>query len=158
MPRGYFGIGICGGKTPENLGTLWRTASLYDAAFVFTVGKRYPGQSSDTAHTPLHTPLMHFDDIDSLKKHLPWSCPLIGVELDPRAHELSNYHHLDRAVYLLGAEDHGLTMRQRDMCHQLVQIESLNPWSMNVAVAGSIVLHSRHVQRMSSIHQEVSVS
>lgn len=147
--RGFFAIGIAGGKTPANLGTLWRTATLYDAAFVFTVGRRYRGdQACDTPKTPRHIPLFHYADVTDLVEHLPRGCPLVGVELDPRAVSLSGYEHPERAVYLLGAEDNGLSVAQRDRCHDLVQIETARSFSMNVAVAGSIVLHSRHAQRL----------
>lgn len=144
--RGFFAVGIYGNKTPANLGTLWRSASLFDAAFVYTVGKRYERQCSDTMKTPLHTPLFHFADVDDLIDHLPHGCPLVGVELDDRSVPLSAYGHPQRAAYLLGAEDIGLPPRVLARCHEVVQIETVAPWSMNVAVAGSIVLHDRHVK------------
>ena len=149
--RGYFSIGIVNGKTEANLGTLWRAANLYDAAYIFTVGRRYKRQASDTPNTPRHTPLFEFDTIDDLVAHLPYSCPLIGVELDPRAVSLTDFKHPERACYLLGAEDHGLTIAQRDACHSLVQIPTPNPQSMNVSVAGSLVLHDRFLTRQAVI-------
>lgn len=145
--RGFFAIGVSHAKTEENIGTLLRSASLYGAAFVFTVGHRYRRQVTDTPKTPRHTPLFHFADIDDLHAHLPWSAPLVGVELDPRAVPLGAFVHPERAVYLLGAEDHGLTPDERDRCHHLVQIESLGTASMNVAVAGSLLLYTRHMTR-----------
>lgn len=144
--RGYFGIGVWHPKTEANVGTLWRSAHLYGAAFVFTVGRRYRPQASDTVCTPRHTPLFHYDDVDSLVRHLPDACPLVGVELDPRARPLARFAHPERACYLLGAEDHGLPQQVLDRCHTLVQVESALPQSLNVAVAGSLVLWSRHVQ------------
>jgi tRNA G18 (ribose-2'-O)-methylase SpoU len=144
--RGYFAVGIYGNKTPANLGTLWRTASLYEAAFVFTVRKRYTRQCSDTPNTPKHKPLFHFDDIDDLIAHLPQGCPLIGVELDPRAIPLPSFGHPLSAAYLLGAEDNGLPADVVNRCHYLVQIPTPAPWSMNVAVAGSIIVNDRHVK------------
>lgn len=146
--KGFFAIGICSGKTPQNLGTLWRQAFLYEAAFVFMVGARYQRQSSDTPNTARHIPLMHFRDIDDLHSHLPYSCPLVGVELDDRSIPLRSFNHPRVACYLLGAEDHGLAPVQRDSCHQLVQIESPLPWSMNVAVAGSLLLYDRYCQTL----------
>lgn len=146
--RGYFGIGIWHGKTEVNLGTLWRTAYLYDAAFIFTVGRRYKKQASDTPNTRLHVPMFEYTDLDDLIDHLPYNCPLVGVELDPRAVMLGQFNHPERACYLLGAEDHGLPPQVTDRCHQLVQIETVRPQSMNVAVAGSLVLHSRHMARV----------
>lgn len=143
MTRGFFGIGIVNGKTAANLGSLWRAASLYDAAFIFTVGSRYRRQSSDTMRTPFHTPLFEFQTVDDLIQHLPYSTRLVGVELDPRAVPLTQYGHPERACYLLGAEDHGLSPNVLDRCHQIVQIETARPQSMNVACAGSLLLHHR---------------
>lgn len=148
MKRGFFAIGIFHNKTPQNIGTLWRSAQLYDAAFVFTVGARYEKQSTDTPRTPAHTPLFHFADMDDLIAHLPWSTPLVGIEMDPRARMLGEYVHHERACYVLGAEDHGLTPDAADRCHDLVQIEGPKPQSHNVAVAGSLVLHHRWMSRV----------
>jgi tRNA G18 (ribose-2'-O)-methylase SpoU len=145
MGRGYFGIGIVHVKKEHNVGTLLRTAQSLGAAFVFTVGRRYDRQASDTTKAWRHIPLYHHDTIDQLVDSLPYSCPLIGVELDPRARPISNYVHPERAVYLLGAEDHGLTPSERARCHQLVQLPGA--YCLNVATAGSIVMFDR-VQKM----------
>ena len=146
MSRGFFAVGIYRTKTEPNIGTLWRSANLYGAAFVFTVGRRYNSQASDTMATPKHTPLFHFDSIADLREHLPWSCPLVGVELDARSQPLSSYEHPERAAYLLGAEDEGLPPRVLSVCHNVVQIEAEQPWSLNVAVAGSLVVYDRHIK------------
>lgn len=147
LNRGFAAIGIAGGKTPQNLGTLWRAAALYETAFVFTVGKRYPPtQACDTTKTWAHTPLFHFVDLDDLVAHLPESTPLIGVELTDDAIPLDRYPHPVRACYLLGAEDRGLSSAQLARCHQTVQIETALPYSMNVSVAGSLILYDRHIK------------
>jgi tRNA G18 (ribose-2'-O)-methylase SpoU len=144
MTRGYFGIGIVNGKTEKNIGTLWRTAHLYGAAYIFTVGVRYKRQASDTPVTPRHTPLFEFADMDALLAHLPYGCPLVGVEMDPRAIMLGEFAHPERACYLLGAEDHGLSPRVLDRCHFLVQMQTPRVGSMNVATAGALVLSDRY--------------
>ena len=144
--RGFFAIGIEHSKTPANVGTLWRTASLYGASFVFTVGHRYKRQASDTIHTERHRPLFHFDTITDLHRHLPKGAPLVGVEMDDSAVELTDYVHRESAVYLLGAEDHGLTNEALSACHDLVTIPCPSPFSMNVAVAGSLVIYDRFMQ------------
>lgn len=146
MTRGYFGIGVLHGKTEANIGTLWRTAHLYGADFIFTVGARYKRQASDTPRTPRHTPLFEFADIDDLHAHLPHGCLLVGVELDPRATPLTEFKHPERACYLLGAEDHGLSPAVLDRCHHIVQLRYPRPESMNVAVAGSLVIDHRWQQ------------
>lgn len=149
MSRGFCAIGVYRPKTAQNIGTLLRSATLYEAAFVFTVGARYVRQASDTPNTPKHTPLFQFADINDLREHLPWSSPLVGVELDERAVTLGQFGHPERAVYLLGAEDTGLPGPVLDACHAVVQIPTPQPASMNVAVAGSILLHDRYTRGVS---------
>jgi tRNA G18 (ribose-2'-O)-methylase SpoU len=140
-PRGFFAVGIDHGKTPANLGSLWRTADLFGAAFIFTIGHRYKQQASDTMKSWRHTPLFHFSDVTDLVEHLPYSCPLVGVELDPKACALGAFAHPTRAAYVLGAEDNGLTGSVMRACHALVQLPGRH--SMNVACAGSIVIYDR---------------
>lgn len=141
--RGYFGVAVYRPKTQTNVGTLWRSSFLYDAAFIGTVERRYKYQPSDTVHTANHVPLVHYADIDDLVAHLPHSCPLIGVELDERAVSLAEFHHPERAVYLLGAEDHGLPPSVMTRCYKVIQIPGERDWSMNVSAAGSIVMYDR---------------
>lgn len=140
--RGYFGIGVYHPKKSVNIGSLFRSASLFGAAFVFTVGKRYSEQSSDTCKTSRHTPLFHFADVNDLVAHLPHGCPLVGVELAESARPLPKYVHRSACCYLLGAEDHGLDKATMDRCHDLIVIP-FGEHSMNVACAGSIVLYDR---------------
>lgn len=141
--RGYFGIGIENTKTPANLGTLWRSANLFGASFIFTIGKRYTKQVSDTMKTERHIPLFNFADFDQCYEHLPYGCQLIGVELAERAVALPKFQHPERAVYLLGAEDHGLTNKAIESCHHIIQIPCVKSFSMNVAVAGSLIMYDR---------------
>lgn len=140
---GFCGVGIERSKTPVNVGTLWRSAAILGADFIFTVGKRYPRQASDTIKAWRHIPFWEFEDLDDLRT--PYDAPLVGVEMDDRARMLHDFTHPDRAVYLLGAEDHGLTRAALDRCHQIVRLPG--SYSLNVAVAGSIVLHDRAAKR-----------
>lgn len=144
--RGFAGVVCWQPKHEVNVGTLWRSAFLYDVAFLGTVGRRYEHQASDTPNTPNKIPLVHYSDIDDLKAHLPHGCPLIGIELAENSIPLTKFWHPPNACYLLGAEDHGLPPKVLEKCHQVVQIPTPNPWSMNVSVAGSIVLNDRYVK------------
>lgn len=138
--RGFFAIGIDHNKTRMNLGTLWRTANLFRSAFIFTIGARYERQASDTLQTPNSIPLFRFADVSDLLEHLPHGCPLVGVELDEGAVDLHEFRHPLRACYLLGAEDHGLAPAVTRRCHRLVRLPG---GSLNVAVAGSLVIYDR---------------
>jgi len=142
--RGFYGIGIENVKTPQNIGTLFRSALIYEASFIFTIGKRYEKQHSDTVKSFRHVPLYHYLTLDDLLSHLPFGCRLIGIELDEKAYMLPNFCHPERACYLLGAEDHGLTNQAKEKCHHLIQIPGTP--CLNVSVAGSIVMYDRYVK------------
>lgn len=144
LQQGYFGIGIQHGKTPANLGTLWRSAQNLGASFIFTLGKRYAKQSSDTHNSVGAMPYFHYENFDDFYAHLPKSAQLIGLEIDEQSVDLENFDHPRRAVYLLGAEDHGLTKNARERCHHLLKFQSR--FSLNVAVAGSIVMYDRNTK------------
>ena len=147
--RGYFGIGIEHGKTGVNLGTLWRSAYQLGASFIFTIGRRYALQASDTPKTHHSVPLYHYDNLDHFNGHRPHGCRLIGVEFGGKL--LEGFWHPERAIYLLGAEDHGLTKRAQAMCNGIVTLSSVRLASYNVAVAGSLVMYSRLQQQSNPV-------
>lgn len=141
-PRGYFGIGMEHPKKESNLGTLWRSASNLGAGFIFTIGARYRQQASDTVKAWRHIPLYSFTTLEDFRAHgIPYDCQLIGVEIEDRAVPLARFAHPERCVYLLGAEDHGLTKQATAACQHLVVIPSER--CLNVAVAGAIVMYDR---------------
>lgn len=122
--RGYFEIGIFQGKTEQNVGTLWRSAYQLGAGGI---------------------PLRQFQDIETFLDSLPIDCPVIGVEMG--GIPLSKFSHPERAIYLLGAEDHGLADKAKEHCNSIVSLESVRTESYNVAVAGSIVMYDRFAKR-----------
>ena len=128
--RGYFGIGIYGAKYGSNVGTLWRSAHLMQAGFIFTIGRRYTPVPSDTHKSWRQVPLFEYDTFDQFRAALPKGARLVGVELTGGSIPLPEYTHPACAVYLLGAEDHGLPQEVLDACDDVVQIPSAN--SLNV--------------------------
>lgn len=147
MSCGFFGVAVYHPKTAANVGTLWRSANAYGAAFLATVGRRYHPQASDTCHSPNHVPLHHYADLDDLLGHLPFSCPLVGVELTDTAVRLDEFAHPLRALYLLGAEDHGLPPSVLERCHRVVRVPTRVSRSLNVAIAGSLVVYDRWIKQ-----------
>lgn len=141
----FFGIGIQNGKTPENLGVLWRTAQNMGASFIFTIGNRYSKQACDTHNAVKSIPYYHYETFDDFLKNIPKGARIVGIELTDSAEELSSFNHPRRCVYLLGAEDHGLSNKAIDSAHFLVKFKST--LSLNVAVAGSIVLYDRSINK-----------
>ncbi len=139
--RGYFAVGIYSGKTPANTGTLWRSAHSLGASFMFTVGCRYHYDRTDTTKAALHVPLFNFASVDELRRFAPKQCELVGVELTDVAEPIAAFEHPERAIYMLGAEDYGLSKDALDACSRVVVLPGR--YCLNVAVAGSMVMFDR---------------
>lgn len=146
--RGYVGIGVYGVKYEANVGTLVRTAHAMGGTFVFTVGSRYESQPSAVGQDR-HIPILHFDSVDALDEAMPDDARLTCVELAPGSSPLHTFSHPERAVYLLGAEDHGLPA---DVLEAYPVVEIPCEWCLNVATAGSLVLYDRLVKQLDAEH------
>lgn len=143
--RGYFGIGVYLPKCEMNIGTLWRSAYIYGADFIFTIGRRYRSQTSDTLKSFRHIPLWNFSGYEDFKNHIPYNAEIVCVEIDDKSRTLVNYVHPQQAIYLLGAEDNGLP-EEIMFGKQKIFIPSKEPRCLNVAVAGSIVMYDRFIK------------
>lgn len=141
-PRGFFGIGVENHKTDTNIGTLWRSAHAFGAAFLFTIGRKYKHQPADTTKAMRSVPVFQFETFESFHTSLPLECVLIGVEFPKdKAVKLQDLSHPACCIYLLGNEDTGLSQTALKACHHFVSIPSA--FCLNVSVAGSIVMYDR---------------
>lgn len=145
---GYFGIGIAHPKFEANMGTLWRTALSLGASFTFQIGAGYRRQSSDTSKSWRHLPHHTYDSIDEFRSAIPYACVPVAVENSAEATPIERYHHPERAVYLLGPEDNGLSPAALAVCRDTIIIPGR--FCLNVAVAGSIVLFDRQAKALVS--------
>lgn len=141
MARGYCGIGIVNVKSEVNVGSLLRSAYAFGADFSFTIGRRYKHQKTDTYKVPRHLPLWHFITYEDFLEHIPYRCPIIGVEMQENAILLQDFVHPHQAVYILGPEDGCIPQRVQKACMQVVKIDTR--FCLNVATAASIVLYDR---------------
>lgn len=155
---GTFGIGVLRPKYVENLGTLWRSAHAMGASFLFTIQDRFPpearrdpvaadpalGRPGDPARSWEKLPYLTFPSVEALRDAIPLHT-LVGVEQSDGATDLRDLEHPAQAIYLLGSEIDGLTPPARRACDLLVQIPTRG--SLNVAVAGSVVLYDRVARR-----------
>jgi len=141
----YFGIGIENCKTEVNLGTLWRSAHAYGAAFIFIIGRRYYKQSSDTTKAWRQIPLYQYEKFSDFYENIPHDCMLVGIETAAAAVPIKGFFHPKRAVYLLGAEDGGLSSIAKERCHGLLILPGI--WCLNVACAGTVVMYDRLIKR-----------
>ena len=136
---GYVGIGIYNGKRTYNFGVLVRTARVFGADFVFSVGHRNPAETS-SVRAELSIPVFHFETLELFVASIPANAHLVCVELAPGAVDIRTYVHPARVVYLLGPEDGalpGAIMRK----HDTVLLPGAHP--LNVAMAATVVLYDR---------------
>jgi tRNA G18 (ribose-2'-O)-methylase SpoU len=137
----FFGIGILDPKTNHNIGTLWRSAYILGASYIFIIGGKYNHQSSDTSKAWSKIPFYKYDDFEHFYKSLPHSTQLVGVEMSDKSTPIQSFIHPPRASYLLGSEDNGLPIDVVQKCHKLVQLPGKS--SLNVSVSGSIMMFDR---------------
>ena len=136
---GYVGIGIFNGKRTYNFGAVVRSARVFGADFVFSVGHRNPGEAS-SVRAELTMPVFHFETIELFVASIPVNAQLVCVELAPAALDIRTYTHPRRAVYLLGPEDGALPsaiMRRHDT------VILPGDYPLNVAMAATVVLYDR---------------
>jgi len=88
-----------------------------------------------------HIPTFIYKDFEDFNSHRPHDCKLVGIELMDTATPIKDFKHPKQACYLLGAEDNGLTKEAIAACQELVYLPGTR--SLNVSVAGSIVLFDR---------------
>jgi len=143
--NGYFGIGCWNMKHDHNYGTLFRTAQVFGADFIFFIGTRFKKQASDTMQSWRHIPLFVYKDFPEFNANRPFGCRLIGIEMSDNATPLKDFEHPEQAAYLLGSEDIGLSHNVLNLCQDVVYLPGEK--SLNVAVAGSIVLYDRITKR-----------
>ena len=136
-----FGIGIENPKRDHNIGTLLRSAVIFNAMFLFSVNERYRAQTSDTSNSREVIPFYHYKDAQDMHDHLPYGYQPVGVEMTDDTENLQDFVHPRKAVYLLGSEDNGLSKKSLELCHKKIILPGRR--SLNVAVAGSIVMYDR---------------
>jgi len=141
--RGYFGIGIYHPKTTDNMGTLWRSAYLLGAGFIFTIGHRYKTQPTDTLKATRHVPLFHFDTWKEFQEFTPNTADIVIVEQGGKP--LQEFNHPNEAIYVLGAEDTGVPQEYMKE-NRVIEIPSTRVSSFNVATSGSIVMYDRYIK------------
>lgn len=139
--KGYFGIGCLNMKRAMNYGTLFRTAQILDADFIFLIGSKFEQHKTDTMNSWKHIPTFVYKDFKDFNNHRPHDCKLVGIELTANATLLADFEHPEQACYLLGSEDNGLTREALDHCQEIVRLPGEH--CLNVSVAGSIVLYDR---------------
>ena len=136
-----FCIGVENLKNGINLGAILRGAHNFGASMVFTVGRPYVRQASDTLKSYKHIPLLRFLSWEDYKESAPFAWIPVGVEITETAEGLPDFVHPKQAVYLLGPEDGSISNAALSMCKHIVRIPSRR--CLNVAQAAVVVMYDR---------------
>lgn len=136
-----FAIGLENTKFDVNVGTVLRSAFNFGASLVFTVGRRYTRQCSDTTAASRHVPTLHFATWDEAWAHLPYGWMPVGVELVDGAELLPTFPHPKSAVYLFGPEDGGLSKAVQGRCAAVIRVPCNR--CLNLAVCAAVVMYDR---------------
>jgi len=64
-------------KTSMNYGSLFRTAQIFEADFIFLIGCRFKEQATDTMKSWRHIPTFNYKDFNDFNIHRPHDCKLI---------------------------------------------------------------------------------
>lgn len=146
-------ICIYGSKFQCNVGTIMRSAYLYDYDVIYTIGERYKRMATDTVNAGKHIPITRLQDFDQLYAVAKYTeASVVMVELSKRSKRLHNYTHPNNVIYVLGAEDTGIpeSIIDKHVEHgfDVLEIPTPQKYSMNVAVAGSIVMYDRYCKEI----------
>lgn len=144
--RGYFGIGIWNPQFEVNIGTLFRSAYLFNTNFLFTIGRKYRRTASDTVNVKEHIPFFNYESCEEFFKNIPDGARLIAVENVEKSYDLKKFVHPEKAIYLLGSEIQTLPKKILDRCYACVKIATPKDICMNVSSAGSILLYDRFIK------------
>ena len=142
-------------QDPQNFGTLLRTAEAVGVHGVVIAERRAVGVTpavvKASAGAVHHLKIARVTNlartIDQLKRANIW---VIGIENAPEAQDFSRADWNVPLALVLGSEGEGLGRLVRERCDFLVRLPMWGKVSsLNVAVAGSIVLYAAKMQRQS---------
>jgi|SRR5579885_2026064 len=144
--KGFFGIGIWNYQYDCNAGTLWRSAYAFGADFLFTVGRKYKRQASDTPNVTQNLPYFAYESTEEFYERLPVGARVVCVEISDelKTYDLTGFVHPHRAVYVLGSETQ--TLPPKTLRDNLI-VTIPTAICLNVSVAGSVVLYDRVAKR-----------
>mmetsp|Transcript_61064 Transcript_61064/g.132376 ORF Transcript_61064/g.132376 Transcript_61064/m.132376 type:complete len:242 (+) Transcript_61064:69-794(+) len=127
----------------QNWGTLLRSACAFGVTEVCVVGSKKLATFGSQG-TAANAPIRHFESLTDVKAEMSSrGIRLCGVEIDPEAVGVHTQPFQGSTAFMLGNEGQGMTPAQRAVCDFFVYIpqHSGATASLNVAIAGSIVLH-----------------
>ncbi|CAL1145087.1 unnamed protein product [Cladocopium goreaui] len=127
----------------QNFGTLLRSACAFGVSEVLVVGAKKIATFGNQG-TMAHANVRHFETLQAAKAELAArGARICGIEIDDTAQAVTQHPFTGSTAFMLGNEGEGMSQAQREACDFFVYIPQHTgaTASLNVAIAGSIVLH-----------------
>ena len=140
-------------QDPQNLGTLLRTADAAGVHGILLPERRAAGITATVSnasagaveHLRIAQVVNLTRTLQDLKAQRLW---VAGLEVDPQAIPFDQANLTGPLVLVVGSEGQGLSRLVRETCDWLISLPMHgHVESLNVAVAGSIVLYAAHSAR-----------
>jgi tRNA(Leu) C34 or U34 (ribose-2'-O)-methylase TrmL len=147
-------------KTPFNVGNALRACSVFGVTDLWWTGDRVldpqdnrqvlraaPQVTKRQARLPREERMKEYHrvrwghDEGALDRLIADGCTPVCVEVMADAEQLPDFEHPDRAVYVFGPEDSGVSKGVRAVCHRFVTIPAAG--CLNLAAAVNVVLYDR---------------
>ena len=155
VPKSYLLVYNVGKR--QNFGQLLRSAAAFGVTAIFIVGAEKLSTFGNQG-TTLHCEFRHFDDIKTAKEYLvSKNIALVGIEISDDAVAVQEHPFKGDTCFMLGNEGTGMNQLQLDACDSFVYVPQYSgaTASLNVFIAGSIVLHHFAIWSKMNEHQRV---
>lgn len=140
------GVWLTDPKWAHNVGTVLRVAACYGMPEVCVSGSRIIDEVDTIDRIPREERLRGYSMVDLYHHDNPFSIleddvVPVAIEFRPNSHDLFEFKHPEKAVYIFGPEDGTLGRSILTKCHHFVRIDTME--CLNLAVAVGTVLYDR---------------
>lgn len=146
-------IALVNPKYARNVGAVIRIASCFNIKQVWYSGNRIVLDPTGKERLPREERMKGYANVQLIQNDMFFDqfakdVVPVAVELSEGAIQLQDFEHPDKALYVFGPEDGGLTRQQLIHCHHRVVIPSRH--CLNLATAASIIMYDRIFKRHQS--------
>jgi tRNA(Leu) C34 or U34 (ribose-2'-O)-methylase TrmL len=138
-------IGLINPKSPDNVSAVMRSAGNFNAERVFYTGKRYPLALQRNPAAPDMSRKVSegipLSGVTCLIEEAAGNMQIVCVEFAENATPLPEYQHPEKAFYIFGPEDGGISQQVLDKADAVVYVPTNG--CMNLSAAVNVVLYDR---------------